>query len=219
MTLGSRHSSSGRRLGSARVPGAALFAVILILLEGAQAASPSPTPSPSVTPEAPTFSPVPSPGVSPAVSAGASPAGSPSPAASPSPPAPLNDGQKKQLLRQFARANTAEIEALKHRNAMDLKELEASHRARAKEWEEKEKSARRKFFAEHTQGPDRRQYVKDMQARREAFQKILMDEKAQRLREYEVRIKSMQDDQFERKKEFKQFLSRGERPPSRLWPH
>jgi hypothetical protein len=99
-----------------------------------------------------------------------------------------------------------------------MAELKASQSARQTEWENTERAARRKFFDEHQKGAEKRAYMHDLNERRSAFHAILSDEKTQRLRDQEVRRKSVKDDQEMKYKEFKEYLDRGERPPASLFP-
>lgn len=143
----------------------------------------------------------------------------PSPAPSPSLTAPekLSADEAKTMAREFGKAQSAELEGLKHRQALELRELKASQSAHYKEWNKREIENRHKFMAEH-QGAEVRAYIKDFIARREALLRIQKDEKTQRVREQEVHLKALKDDQAAKLKEFRECLSRGERPPASLWP-
>lgn len=201
-----------------RGPGAILglffFGLGSIQAFGASPTAPSAHPMVSAHP-ATSVSVTPSAGVSPKTST--EPA--PSPSASPSPSAaPLTTAESRQLLAEFNRAQSNELAALKHRQEMELQELKAAQGARRKEWEEKEKAARRQFFSEHSKGPERRAYIKDFIERRNAFLQVLKDEKAQRQKSFEVRLQSVKEDQAGKLKEFQEYLGRQERPPTRLWP-
>ena len=129
----------------------------------------------------------------------------------------LSSGDAKQLLKEFRKSEGLQIRAMEHRHNLELKELKAAHAARQKEWYQREKDVRHKFFAEHTNGPDRRAFIKDFLERRKAFLKMISDEWSQRIRDQEVRFTSVKGDQAARLKEFQETLQRGEKPAARLW--
>ena len=139
------------------------------------------------------------------------------PAPSPGANAVTRD-QARTLFQAFVRAQRSEMQALEHRQRIELKELKASQAARKKDWETKEKEARHLFFKEHTKGPERRAYVKEFLERRRTLLALMADERSQRVHEYDVRRKAIQDDQRQKLKEFREVLGHGERPPETLWP-
>ena len=145
-------------------------------------------------------------------SLGASPAPLPSLAA-----APLTAGDIKSLGREFSKAQGTELEAIKHRQSIELKELLASQAALYKEWNKKEQTERHKYFEAH-KGAERRTYIKDFILRREAFLKLQKDDKVRRLSDQEVHLKSLKEDQAVKLREFREYLNRGVRPPERFWP-
>ena len=67
----------------------------------------------------------------------------------------------KTLLKEFLRAQNTELAAVRHRQDSEIRELDASQKARRREWEEKERKNRKDFFASHLDGPERRVYIKD----------------------------------------------------------
>lgn len=153
---------------------------------------------------------------------GASPAPAPeaSPVASAAPVAPvkLTKSQAASLSREFRRAQSTELKAIRHRQKLEMKELKASQRARVREWKEQENVARRKLFAGQTDPKERRAYFKDRQDRYDALLKIQADERAQHEKEHEARIGAIEQDQAAQQKSFAEYLDRGERPPESLWP-
>jgi hypothetical protein len=130
----------------------------------------------------------------------------------------VTSADAKKMLTEFQRAQNSELKALDHRNKIELKELKAAHSARQREWERREKEARHKFFSEHTNGPDRRAYIKDFMERRKNFLQLLNDERAQRSHDQEVRVSSLRQDHAQRLKEFQEALKNGQRPAPNLWP-
>jgi hypothetical protein len=75
-----------------------------------------------------------------------------------------------------------------------------------------------KFFAEHTNGPDRRAYVQNFRARHGDFEQSLKDELKQKQLEQDARVSNLRTDQAMRFKLFKEAVGRGERPSVQLWP-
>jgi hypothetical protein len=188
--------SANSRMGS-RVTKVSMFMAAVLLGSVSGAANPhAPTPQPAASP----------------VAAG------PAPSPVPPPPELLSPAIAKKLLPEFQRAQASELKALEHRHKLELKELKASQAARQKDWERQEKEARHRYFAEHTKGPDRRNYIKDFMERGRNFRQLLADERSQRTHEQDARLGSMKSDQAQRLKEFKEALGRNERPAARLWP-
>ena len=142
---------------------------------------------------------------------------SPSPLVVPS-SVPLSDGDSARLLKEFKKSLATELQALEHRQKLELVDLKASQVARHKEWEKKEQESRHKFFESHPKGVDTRAYVKNFVNRRKAVLQIQADEILQRKHQNEVRFKSIKEDHIVRLKEFQEYLNRRERPPVRLWP-
>lgn len=133
-------------------------------------------------------------------------------------PKQLSKSDGASLLREFLKAQKSELKALEHRQKLELQGLKAAQNARLKEWKQKEREARSKYFAEHTKGPERRAYVKDERERYSSLQALFKDERAQREREHEVRRKAVMDDQVVKLKEFQELITRSEYPPAKLWP-
>ncbi len=131
----------------------------------------------------------------------------------------LTPANAKTLLKEFQRAQNSELKALEHRHKFELKELKASQSVRLKEWEKKEQEVRHKYFAEHSKGPERRAYIQDFIKRREAFRKMLAEEKIQRTKDQEARYSAIRQDQAARIKDFKKALEDGQNPGQHLWPN
>jgi hypothetical protein len=168
------------------------FAAIGLALAAAPLPAPHPLPSPSASPGMPFVAPTPA--------------------------VPMTPKLRMQLAREFLRAQKGELKALEFRQRFELKELKASQQARLKDWERKETEARHQYFAAHSAGPDKRAYVKDFVERRKAFLQILVDERAARARDQQVRADSVKSDQAGRLKVFIEHLDRGEKPNDDLWP-
>lgn len=125
------------------------------------------------------------------------------------------EGQK--LLYQFRKSQAEERRNLVTLQRKQFKEFKLAQDLRFKEWNQRENAARREYFSGHA-GPEKREYMRDLKARRHTFERLLKDEKATRLRENEVRLKAVEEDQKMRLQRFRDFISRGEEPPRELWP-
>ncbi len=147
-----------------------------------------------------------------------SPALSPLPNGSPQPNRSLTQAERAMLLSEFKKAQRSELKGIQHRQSVEMTELAASQKARYNEWNEAEKAARRKYFSENTKGADRRAYVQDFSKRRDDFLKLMAQEKTARAAENTARVEALKLDHAGKLKEFQEFLSKGERPPSHLWP-
>ncbi len=131
---------------------------------------------------------------------------------------PVSEAEGKQLLYEFTRAQSQDLAGLKKRQATEWKDLKAAQKARQADWDRKERDDRHKFFADHPAGPDRRAYIQDYLNRRRIFAQILSDEASQKSRDQSVRLSAVKEDQALKLKEFKEFLSHSQRPPTALWP-
>jgi hypothetical protein len=195
-------------------------AKIRISLGSAPVEAPQPTAIPSPSQKAtpiPLDTPLAPPDLRP-VMAGTGPSPTPSITTSATPERAMTQAERALLLSEFTRHQRMELQALRHQQSRNSEELRASQKARQREWEENEKVARRKFFAENPKGPDRRAYILDFNKRRKDLQTLMKQEKTARDAEHDARLGSMKADQQVKLKEFKEFLSRGERPPESLWP-
>jgi pyruvate-formate lyase len=168
----------------------------------------SPTPVAQVKPGA-------SPSPLPTLAATPIPSGTPTD--TPSPQAALMMAEIKQLTREFNKAQSNELQALKHRQKMEMRELEAAQRAYRQEWQKKETTLAKDYYKTH-KGAEFRVYMHDLQARRKAMAKMQDEDKHRRQQENEARLKAAKQDQESKLKEFKAALSRGERPSKTLWP-
>jgi hypothetical protein len=145
----------------------------------------------------------------------------PAPVAEPSPTPtapPLSAVEGQQLLKNFDRAQSTLLNALKHRQRVEINELVANQKHRTKEWETSERQKRREFFEKNPAGKDRRPYVKDFLERRKVFRKLLKDELDARKRENEVRRKALVAEMSEKRKLFRDALKKKSRPDPSLWP-
>jgi len=146
------------------------------------------------------------------------PVPSPNPSPDPSPLATVTPAEGKRLMSEFVKAQRTQLKAADHRQDLELKELSASHKARIKEWDSREKGLRRAFFKEHSTGPERRTYVQDFIKRRKAFRVGIAEERSTKVKDHELRRQQLREDHVAKLKEFEAILKRGERPPERLWP-
>ena len=131
---------------------------------------------------------------------------------------PLTDKEVKDLHREFDKAQATQMKALDHRQKVELKELDGAQKAAFNEWNDKEKKARRQFFKDHEKGPERRDYIKEFQNRRD---KLFADQKAdreKRKQEQTDQRKSVLEEQQKNLKAFEESLAKKERPDTALWP-
>ncbi len=136
----------------------------------------------------------------------------------PSPIPTISPDESRTLQKEFKKAQTSELAALKHRQDLELKELKSSQAARQKEFENHEKDARHDFFRDHTRGSDRRVYIKEFLDRRRVMLDLFKDETSRRKQEQEARRESVKHEQAQRLKDFEAALQRKERPSLALWP-
>lgn len=127
-------------------------------------------------------------------------------------------GSSRELLKEWGKAQKAEVKNTERHHKQEMKELKATQVKQRQEWEKKEREQRHTYFAEHTKGPERRAYVQAFFLRREAFLKAQNEVTAEKIRENETRLGELHKEQSERSKKFKQALDEGKTPDQDLWP-
>jgi len=121
----------------------------------------------------------------------------------------------RRIRREFTDVLDQERDKLRAEQSRKRREGDASRKLRKREWDTQEKANRRKFFAENTHGPERRQYVKDFNQRRIAFYESLKNEEKLERNELDVRWKSLKESQRNRLTIVEEYLRRSERPLSK----
>jgi len=122
----------------------------------------------------------------------------------------------RRIRREFTDLLDQERDHLRAELAKEKKANDAERKARRKDWDARERDARRKFFEEHPHGPDRRQYVKEFNDRRKTFYAQLKDEEKQDRAEQDAKWKALKDSQRSRLNSVEAYLRRSERPVSSL---
>lgn len=150
------------------------------------------------------------------VLAAAMPSATPSPMDSPSVSGTVTKKEARSIRRSFVALLDDERDKLRAEQKLNRKNGEALRKARRKEWDAREKTARRKFFLENTHGPERRQYVHEFNDRRRAFYEELKNEERQQKTENDASWKAQKEDQKFRMNAVEGYLKRLERPPSHL---
>lgn len=130
----------------------------------------------------------------------------------------LNPSVINQQMREFIKQQKKEINKILDQRKIQLKELKASQAKQMSEWEASEVIKRRQFFRMHPKGADKRDFILDRDLRRIALKNSFISERKHIENDYEVRIKSLKEDQASKLEEFKTLLAQGELPPLRLWP-
>jgi hypothetical protein len=130
----------------------------------------------------------------------------------------LSDVDKKKIATEYEQAQSMEVEALKHRQKIELEEIKASHLVRRKEWEEREKQAWIKFQDEHESKKDRAEFIKGKADRKKILEQLFKQEVETSINSSKARIKATIQDQENKKREFEQSLKKGVRPAEALWP-
>ncbi len=145
-------------------------------------------------------------------------AASPSPTALPSDQPSVVPLDPVRLRAAFVSALQSEAQGLRQRIRVESSDLRASQKARRKEFEVRERDARKLFFKENAQPAKRREYVKDFISRRKALAQLLSDELKTRKLEHKASEDSLRADQKRRLAEFDAEIAAGRRPSDLLWP-
>lgn len=122
------------------------------------------------------------------------------------------------LLKEFQVAQQSQLKALLAKEKAAAKDLQKLQASKQKDFDLREKEARRKFFADQHPGTEKRTYMHELLARRDAFKKELADERAKAKDASDRRIRALKDEQADHFNKFKDSMARGERPADRLWP-
>ena len=130
----------------------------------------------------------------------------------------LSSFSSSKLVRDFTRAQKAELKNRDLKNKIELKELKVAQETHRKNWEKNEKITRHQFFDEHPKGQDRRAYIQDYLKRKEQLNHDFAEEKKIRVAEQEENMKTLKQTQLTNLQKFNEMVDRGEEPPQDLWP-
>ncbi len=133
-------------------------------------------------------------------------------------PSPSQDFDARVLLREFQDAQQAELNRVLAKEKAAERDLKNAQASKQKDFDQTEKIARRKFFADQHPGAEKRTYMRDLLQRRDVFRKALADERSKAKDESDERVRALKDTQNGNLLKFKDALSRGERPADTLWP-
>ncbi len=132
--------------------------------------------------------------------------------------APITPDEKKKLPLEFKRAQSSEERAFDHQERASIKELHAAQSAALKSWRSEERKTRRKYFDEHSSGPERRQFVQGYLSRKKAFDQAQKDDLASAKRNWKSKREELKQTQKERDTQFKAAIEQNLRPAANLWP-
>ena len=132
---------------------------------------------------------------------------------------PIAANEKASLLDEFKKAKSNVDRALKHQEQAQFKELQTAQSVQAKVWREKERKARRDFFAGHETGPERRKYIQDYLPKKKQFDQSLKDDYAAKKKEWADKVEASKKKIAEQEVQFKAQLEKNVRPGDELWPH
>ncbi|MFZ9594541.1 MAG: hypothetical protein ACO3A2_00490 [Bdellovibrionia bacterium] len=102
--------------------------------------------------------------------------------------------------KEFTKTQRIEFRALEHQQKLDWKEFKTLLERKQKEWEAHEKKQRKQYFTDHPQWSERRVYIQDFLKRREEFRKSLDAERAEKLQDQRVALKTFREGQDDRLK-------------------
>ena len=158
-------------------------------------------------------------GLAQAEEGGGTPPPSPTVVAVPSatPEGPLSEDERRKLRMEFRSALRSAERAFDHQERSALREFQTAQSAEAKQWKERERLARRKYFEKHPTGPEQRKYVLGFVERKKEFDASqvlhLQAEKKTWRDKREVHRGKIKD----RLNRFVNELDAGKRPSRDLW--
>lgn len=150
---------------------------------------------------------------------GEAPPPSPSATVLPSvtPEGPPNEDDRRKLRMEFRSALRAAERAFDHQERSTLREFQAAQSAEAKQWKEKERLARRKYFEKHPTGPEQRKYVLGFVERKKEFDSAQVLRLQAERKAWRDKREAHRDKLKERLKRFLLELEAGQRPSRELW--
>ncbi len=131
-------------------------------------------------------------------------------------PEKITRKEVRRIRREFTELLDQERDRLRADETRRRREGDVARKVRRREWDTRERTTRRKYFEENSQGAVRRQYVKEFNDRRKAFYDELRNEERIERAELDGRWKALKDSQRARLNSVEEALRRSERPSSRL---
>lgn len=125
----------------------------------------------------------------------------------------LSSSEKTPLRQSFLKTLQNEVRALQQRHRVEIADLRASQKARRNELI----AARKEFFKSNPEPAKRREFMKDLVARRKALDQLLSAEWKGRKSDQKAAQTSLREDQRRRLAEFDLALQSGHRPSDLLW--
>lgn len=130
----------------------------------------------------------------------------------------LSKEESRTLLGEFVKAQKSVLLALQHRHRLEIMEMKNTQNARRREQSRKEQENRRDFVRTKPGAPEKKLYEEDLKKRWELFDQILREESEQKKSQQKYELDGVKGDQAKKLVAFKEYLSKGERPPMELWP-
>lgn len=129
-----------------------------------------------------------------------------------------SNSEAKKLLKEFHKAQTSQLKALVHQQQLDLKELKTTLKTEFREVKAKEQAARKKYFEEHSKGPEKREYMKQFIARMKKLESDHAHALEDRKKSQRDAKEALQKEQNAKRLQFETALKGGTIPTDSLWP-
>ena len=139
------------------------------------------------------------------------------PSATATPPISITPEEKKKMIKEFKTVTSEEMTVFDHREKTAAKDLSSAQSIHAKKWRDQERKTRRAYFAEHTHGPDRRNYVQEYQQRLREFDQSLKEETANSKAMWKQKREDLKSSQKEREIRFKSAMDQNQQPDDSVW--
>jgi hypothetical protein len=130
----------------------------------------------------------------------------------------VSERDSKALIEKYEEALQLEVRALKHRQSLEFKEFKRVQDRKLKAWEMDEDNKKLQAFEQNHDVTFRRRMENEIQTRRAELLRKFDKESAEKLADFQDFERGLLKKQDAKRKEFRAFLSRGERPPKTLWP-
>ncbi len=130
----------------------------------------------------------------------------------------INEGERKKLFQEFKKAQGDEERALDHEQRLLYQELQSSQSSKIRDWRNQERKKRHAFFDQHTNPPERKQFLQDYIKRKAALDQEIKDRYVLEKKNQRVKKEQLKQQQKANELQFKAQIDKYQRPDSSLWP-
>lgn len=124
----------------------------------------------------------------------------------------------QSYLKEFLKAQRAELKALERKQKADLKSMKAAQKLALQDWERKEKETRHTYFADHPNGPERRDYIQSFLKRRDQMRVRMAEDITRAVQKNEQNLIDLKSEHSVKLEKVEKAIRGGGTPEKSLWP-